>query len=646
MATLLPTLSSDDEDDTQQLKGKSNKSESEEETDNDDDDEEEDESTMITMEHDFEFGGGGIFDNDDSSLFLHHHHHHCHHCRSHKIEWSYKSALDLLAKNDNDIDCEVERTEVSNIIAAARANMLKEAKLLQTRTNKAEIDDNDEESEEEMEDQQDDDSDSDENSDDEQQKDSDTEDRKSSAADTDTDDDSASEETDEEEVDDAPHIQEQDVVRMKLNAVFKQKKNAEEDSDEDEKSPAADDEEQESDKDDDDEQDEETRKEVEKATAFFEKAEDESDEITQFSQLALSRPLLRAVASMGYVTPTPVQRQCIPLTLAGRDVCASAVTGSGKTAAFLLPILEKILQRKQYTYGNITRALILCPTRELAAQCLSMMVAMTSHVKPEGYITGCLIVGGAKNVQAQAAQLKARPDVVVATPGRLVDHILNSHSFELSSLEFLVLDEADRLLELGFHEEVNEIVKHCPTQRQTMLFSATMDTKVDDLVNLSLKRPIRVAVSNRKKHGVTSFSSQTSNATGRVEVAPRLEQEFVRIRPGNEGNREAIMLSLLTRTYKNRAICFFDTKATAHRFRILAGLVGILCTELHGDLTQPQRLEALEAFRKGDVDVLLATDLAGRGIDIPDVDAVLNFDMPSRIASYVHRIGRTARAGR
>lgn len=210
----------------------------------------------------------------------------------------------------------------------------------------------------------------------------------------------------------------------------------------------------------------------------------------------------------------------------------------------------------------------------------------------------------------------------------------------MDDVEFLVLDEADRLLDLGFQDEVHEIIKSVPTERQTMLFSATMSTKVDDLIKLSLKRPVRISATDKKKVG------QSTSDNG-VEVAPRLEQEFIRIRAGNEGvSREGMLLALLTRTFKTRTIVFFDTKSAAHRLMIVCGLCGIKCAELHGNLTQVQRLEALEAFREGSVDVLLCTDLAARGLDISGVEAVINFEMPSQVSTYVHRIGRTARAGR
>lgn len=229
---------------------------------------------------------------------------------------------------------------------------------------------------------------------------------------------------------------------------------------------------------------------------------------------------------------------------------------------------------------------------------------------------------------------------MVATPGRLLDHITNSQGVDMDDVEFLILDEADRLLDLGFQDEVHEIIKACPTERQTMLFSATMSTKVDDLIKLSLKRPVRISATDKNKK-----TGQSSN--NGVEIAPRLEQEFIRIRAGNEGvNREGMLLALLTRTFKSRTMVFFDTKVAAHRLMIICGLCGIKCAELHGNLTQVQRLEALEAFREGSVDVLLCTDLAARGLDIPGVSAVVNFEMPSLVETYVHRIGRTARAGR
>ena len=431
-----------------------------------------------------------------------------------------------------------------------------------------------------------------------------------SKSDSDISDDDASEDENEDTVDDSnDNTMEEDILKTRIG---------EEGVDSDESS-------------DDKDEDDEAQKEAKKAEKFFDSKPfntDETLEIDAFTQLTLSRPLLRGIVAIGYVKPTKIQSSVIPVALAKRDICASAVTGSGKTAAFLLPILERLIYRPQ----GRTKALILTPTRELAAQCLGMISTLSQFTK----ITSVLVVGGSKNMNAQISDLRTRPQIIVATPGRLLDHVTNSAGVSLEDVEFLVLDEADRLLDLGFQDEVNELIKACPIDRQTLLFSATMNTKVDDLIKLSLKRPVRIRISDKNSSGGKD-----------LEVAPRLEQEFVRVRSGNEGiNREAMLVALLTRTFSKQTIVFFDTKAKAHRMMILCGLCGIQCAELHGNLTQLQRLEALEQFRKGDVEILLATDLAARGLDISRVETVINFEMPNQVETYIHRIGRTARAGR
>ncbi|CAM9491473.1 unnamed protein product [Ectocarpus sp. 12 AP-2014] len=370
--------------------------------------------------------------------------------------------------------------------------------------------------------------------------------------------------------------------------------------------------------------------EAKKAAEYFEDGDDggaspgggdASSGGVPFQQLNISRPLLRAVEAMGYVTPTPVQQRAVPFALAGRDVCASATTGSGKTAAFLLPILERLLYRPKKV--AVTRVMIITPTRELGVQIHSMCRSLSQFTD----IACALVVGGNKNLKAQEAELRARPDIVICTPGRMVDHLTNSASVHMDDVEILVLDEADRLLELGFQEEVAELVKSCPIGRQTLLFSATMNTKVDDLASLALNKPVRVKASP-------------------MNSAPqRLVQEFVRIRQSREQDREAILLSLLTRTFKTKTIVFFDTKSLAHRLNIVLGVAGIRAAELHGNLAMTQRLEALDRFKSGDVTVLVATDLAARGLDITGVHTVINFEMPRSADSYIHRVGRTARAG-
>ena len=250
-----------------------------------------------------------------------------------------------------------------------------------------------------------------------------------------------------------------------------------------------------------------------------------------------------------------------------------------------------------------------------------------------------IVIGGVKN-QLQEVELRKKPDVIVATPGRMIDHLRNTPGVGLEGLEILVLDEADRLLEMGFTEEVQEVVKMCPIARQTMLFSATMTHDVDQLAAYSLKRPVRVTAD-------ASIRSEADGGTlSKVAVPTKLQQEFVRIRKEHEADREALLLALCKRSFKDRTIVFAREKRRCHRLRILFGLAGLKAEELHGNLTQAQRLDSLEAFRAGQVDFLIATDLAGRGLDIANVDAVINFEVPRNLTDYVHRVGRTARAGK
>jgi ATP-dependent RNA helicase DDX27 len=536
--------------------------------------------------------------------------------------WSYQTALDKIEESHGlSSQNAPPRMDIASLIAAKRKSLKKG--IHDKDATKVEVQEEEEESDKADQDEAEDavTSDGDENEDenDEGIDDGSTSEDADSDDDKDEEDSEGSDDDDDEndEVDDANHEMAEDVLKTRIG---------DEEEDEEEED------EEEEDEDDTSDKDEEAQREAEKASKYFETQaapKSSDDDVEVFAQLTLSRPLLRGIAAMGYVKPTAIQSSVIPVALAGRDICASAVTGSGKTAAFLLPILERLLYRSP---GRI-KALILTPTRELAAQCLGMMATLSQFTK----LSSTLIVGGSKNMNAQMAELRARPQVVVATPGRLLDHITNSAGVSLEDVEFLVLDEADRLLDLGFADEVNEIIKACPLERQTLLFSATMNTKVDDLIKLSLKRPVRVRISDK----------QSSHNSKDLEVAPRLEQEFIRVRSGNEGVcREAMLLALLTRTFATQTIVFFDTKVKAHRMMILCGLCGIQCTELHGNLTQGQRLEALEQFRKGEVDILLATDLAARGLDISRVGAVINFEMPNQVETYIHRIGRTARAGR
>ncbi|XP_078228036.1 putative ATP-dependent RNA helicase DDX27 isoform X2 [Callithrix jacchus] len=329
----------------------------------------------------------------------------------------------------------------------------------------------------------------------------------------------------------------------------------------------------------------------------------------------------QAITAMGFKQPTPIQKACIPVGLLGKDICACAATGTGKTAAFALPVLERLIYKPRR--GPVTRVLVLVPTRELGIQVHSVTRQLAQFCN----ITTCLAVGGL-DVKSQEAALRAAPDILIATPGRLIDHLHNCPSFHLSSIEVLILDEADRMLDEYFEEQMKEIIRMCSHHRQTMLFSATMTDEVKDLASVSLKNPVRIFVNSN------------------TDVAPFLRQEFIRIRPNREGDREAIVAALLTRTFTDHVMLFTQTKKQAHRMHILLGLMGLQVGELHGNLSQMQRLEALRRFKDEQIDILVATDVAARGLDIEGVKTVINFTMPNTIKHYVHRVGRTARAGR
>jgi ATP-dependent RNA helicase DDX27 len=352
-----------------------------------------------------------------------------------------------------------------------------------------------------------------------------------------------------------------------------------------------------------------------------EKKEDTPQERFSFHELSLGRPIQKALTAMHFVRPTAIQASAIPIALTGRDILGGATTGSGKTAAFFVPILERLLYRSRNV--AVTRVLVLLPTRELAVQCLEVGQKLAHFTD----IQMCLLAGGLP-IKPQEQALRRRPDVIVATPGRLLDLLKNSASFNLDSIEILVLDEADRILEIGFKDEIDAILEMCPKHRQTMLFSATMSPDIAGLVNLSLNKPIKVMVDSNEA------------------IAANLTQEFVRIRAGRESDREPIVLALCAHYFPRRTIVFFQTKADAHRMKVLFGLHGMKAAELHGNLSQTERLQALESFKGGAADFLLATDVAARGLDISGVQTVVNYSVPLTFAQYQHRIGRTARAGK
>ncbi|XP_077284561.1 dead-box helicase Rs1 [Arctopsyche grandis] len=360
---------------------------------------------------------------------------------------------------------------------------------------------------------------------------------------------------------------------------------------------------------------------VEYESDYFEEAPP-YDENASFYIMNLSRPLLKAISAMNFVHPTPIQSATIPVALLGKDVCGCAATGTGKTAAYMLPTLERLLF-KPHTGSPVTRVVVLVPTRELGVQVyqVSRQLAQFTNVEVG------LSVGGL-DLKVQETVLRKNPDVVIATPGRLIDHLRNTPSFTLHSIEVLILDEADRMLDEYFADQMKEIIRMCSPKRQTMLFSATMTEEVKELAAVSLSKPVKIFVNSNK------------------EVAFNLRQEFIRIRVGREGEREAILAALVCRSFRSQCLIFTGTRSQAHRLHLLLGLLGIQCAELHGALPQPQRLAALQTFKDQQADILIATDVAARGLDISGVKTVINFVMPATVEHYIHRVGRTARAGR
>jgi len=347
---------------------------------------------------------------------------------------------------------------------------------------------------------------------------------------------------------------------------------------------------------------------------------------------SLSRPVLLGLSSMSITSPTPIQRQAIPLGLLGKDLVCSSVTGSGKTLGYMVPIVERLIWRDKKGGGR-TRVMILTPTRELAVQVFQVGKLLARFTD----LTFSLCVGG-MDLRTQEAELRERPEIVIGTPGRVIDHIRNTRGFSLETLEILVIDEADRILEEGFQDELEEIIRNCPRSRQTMLFSATVNESVADLAKLSLDKPIRIKIDPPK-----------STAAG-------LTQEFLKVKDSSSNKknasltdltRQAILVTLCKASAfsKGRTIIFFRSKAGAHRMKIIFSLFSLKAEELHGNLTQQQRLASLQKFKDGETSYLLATDLASRGLDIKGVERVINYEPPTQYDVYLHRIGRTARAG-
>ena len=332
-----------------------------------------------------------------------------------------------------------------------------------------------------------------------------------------------------------------------------------------------------------------------------------------FSELSLHPNLLASVAALGFTEPTPIQAAAIPAALTGRDVLACAETGSGKTAAFLLPILHQLIAKPR----GVTRALVLSPTRELAQQIADDLRDLAGR----SGLRGVAVYGGV-GMGPQRDAFTRGADVIVATPGRLLDHFSYAYG-KLPGLEFLVLDEADRMLDMGFLPDVKRILRHLPPKRQTLFFSATMPREIADLTRAILKDPVEVKLSQRSKP--VESVTQTVYAVQSELKAP-------------------LLAALLERGVIREALVFTRTK---HRADRLAGWLerqGIEAERIHGNRSQSQRQQALDGFKKGKFRVLVATDIAARGIDIEALSHVVNFDVPGLAEDYVHRVGRTGRA--
>jgi ATP-dependent RNA helicase RhlE len=332
-----------------------------------------------------------------------------------------------------------------------------------------------------------------------------------------------------------------------------------------------------------------------------------------FHPFDLHPDLLRSIGALGFETPTPIQRDAIPPVLAGRDVLACAMTGSGKTAAFVLPILQRLLGRPRGT----TRALVLAPTRELAAQIDEHRQDLGRHTR----LSGAAVFGGVGYAPQEQA-LRRGVDVLVATPGRLLDHLGQSYA-RLAGLEVLVLDEADRMLDMGFLPDIRRLFQHLPARRQTLLFSATMPPPIVALAREILRDPVTIAVER-----------PAAPATGITHTAYPVASEL----------KSRLLLQLLARPDTRSVLAFTRTKHRANRLAEFLTRHGIRVERIHGNRSQAQRTQALAGFKSGHFQVLVATDIAARGIDIDALSHVVNFDVPGLPEDYIHRVGRTARA--
>ncbi len=340
--------------------------------------------------------------------------------------------------------------------------------------------------------------------------------------------------------------------------------------------------------------------------------------MNSFAELPLIEPLQRAVKEEGYTVPTPIQAQSIIPLLEGRDLLGCAQTGTGKTAAFTLPILQRLTQQKKVASRNTPRALILAPTRELAAQIGQSIRVYGKHLR----IASTVIFGGVGQ-QPQVHALNRGVDILVATPGRLLD-LMNQGYVRLNEIEIFVLDEADRMLDMGFIDDIRKIIHRLPPKRQSLFFSATLEQKVVALARTLVHDPIHVTINPEKL------------------TVERIQQSVYFV---DRERKDALLLKLVHNPAVQRVIVFTQMKHVANKVSIMLRRAGIHAEAIHGNKSQGARTAALDAFRRGRVKVLVATDIAARGIDVEAITHIINYELPNEPETYVHRIGRTARAG-
>ncbi|MEN5178915.1 DEAD/DEAH box helicase [Comamonas sp. 4034] len=340
-----------------------------------------------------------------------------------------------------------------------------------------------------------------------------------------------------------------------------------------------------------------------------------------FSNLHLAEPLAKAIAEMGYASMTPIQAQAIPVVLTGKDVMGAAQTGTGKTAAFSLPLLQRLMAHENSSASparHPVRALVLLPTRELADQVAQQIAQFAKYTKLRS-----TVVFGGMDMKPQTIELKKGVEVLVATPGRLLDHI-EAKNAVLNQVEYVVLDEADRMLDIGFLPDLQRILSYLPKKRTTLLFSATFSPEIKRLAGSYLQDPITIEVARPN------------------ETASTVEQRFF---SASDDDKRRVIIKTLRDRQVRQAFVFVNSKLGCSRLTRTLERDGLRAAALHGDKSQDERLKALEAFKQGEVDLLVCTDVAARGLDIKDVPAVFNYDVPFNAEDYVHRIGRTGRAG-